>query len=311
MDTAAGLPQSLPRDDLGREVKLARAPQRIVVIGPGATETVFALGAGSRLVGRDSASDYPPGRFPSGVRGVAVVGDFSGPFLESTIAARPDFMIVQGETYGRARIEDWQKKCGVPVAALSATNVEGVVQGIEKIGAWLGFGSRAKAIASRIGGARNVLASFLDDPKPLAFFEVGRRPLWTAGRNTLIDDVMRHGSFWDNVAKVSGYQQYSMETLLADQPRYYIVTTSRVNAQLGRNQLRFARGSPALYAGEYERVLKELRFEPGLKNLKCVQEGRVVVVPADWVLRPGPRLAKGIRELISQHLALDAKAARK
>jgi iron complex transport system substrate-binding protein len=97
---------------LGRTITLKSVPQRIVTIGPGATEMIFALGAGSRLVGRDSSSDYPPGQRPRGVQGVPVVGDFSGPFVESTVAARPDLIIVQGETYGRLAEENRCCRCG-------------------------------------------------------------------------------------------------------------------------------------------------------------------------------------------------------
>jgi iron complex transport system substrate-binding protein len=300
---AVRLPQSLPRDDLGREVRLAQVPQRVVVIGPGATEAVFALGAGSRLVGRDSASDYPSGRFPAGVQGVKVVGDFTGPFLESTIAERPDFIIVQGETYGRARIEDWQKKCGVPVAALSATTVEDVARGIEKMGAWLGTVDKAKPVADTLRQTPAV-------SKPAAaeaFFEVGRKPLWTAGRETLIDDVMKRAVLSNVARSVASYQQYGLETLLARQPAVYIVTTGRANAALRPGQAQFAGASPTLFARERSRVLAELRREPALKQLQCVQRGRVLVVPADWVLRPGPRLANGINELKSQYSALDAQ----
>ncbi|HVF11227.1 MAG TPA: hypothetical protein VNA16_10510, partial [Abditibacteriaceae bacterium] len=73
---------SLPRDDLGRAIKLKSVPRRIVTIGPGATETIFALGAGDRLVGRDSGSDYPPDE----VKRVPIVANFAGPFFEKTAA---------------------------------------------------------------------------------------------------------------------------------------------------------------------------------------------------------------------------------
>ena len=46
-------------DGLGREVKLDSPAQRVVSLAPSNTEILFALGAGSQLVGRDEISDYP------------------------------------------------------------------------------------------------------------------------------------------------------------------------------------------------------------------------------------------------------------
>jgi iron complex transport system substrate-binding protein len=190
---------ALPADDLGRTINLKSVPQRIVTIGPGATEMIFALGAGDRLMGRDSSSDYPSSKRPRGVQGVPVVGDFSGPFVESTVATRPDLIIVQGETYGRARIEDWQKKIGVPVAALSATSVDGVADGLKKVGAWIQAPVPAQNLASRLYLQRK-------DPRSVAaFFEVGRKPLWTAGRGTLIDDILNRAGFTNAARDVASY----------------------------------------------------------------------------------------------------------
>ena len=54
--TAAGLSGI---DELGKEVKLAAAPQRIVSLTPSNTEILFALGLGSKVIGVDAISNYP------------------------------------------------------------------------------------------------------------------------------------------------------------------------------------------------------------------------------------------------------------
>ena len=46
-------------DDSGAQTSFAAPPQRIVSLNTGHTETVFALGAGDRLVAVDSYSNYP------------------------------------------------------------------------------------------------------------------------------------------------------------------------------------------------------------------------------------------------------------
>ena len=46
-------------DGLGREVKLDAPAQHVVSLAPSNTEILFAVGAGSQVVGRDEFSDYP------------------------------------------------------------------------------------------------------------------------------------------------------------------------------------------------------------------------------------------------------------
>ena len=259
-------------DDLGRVIKLERTPRRIVTIGPGATEIIFALGAGARLVGRDSASDYPPPALQ-----VPVVANFAGPFFEKAAAVRPDLIILQGETYDAARAAAWQQKCGAPIAVLAPHTIRGLREGIEKIGSWLDLKDKARVLNARLADAMNQREGTPKAKKRLqAFVEVSRSPLFTAGAGTLIDDVMRAADL-DNMARdIKSYKQYNLESLIAKDPDVYIVTESQPHQV---------------------RVLKELRAHPILRNLKCVRGGRVIVLPSDLLLRPGPRLGTGIAML--------------
>ena len=273
--------QTFPKDDLGREVNLKSPAQRVVCIGPGATETIFALDAGAQLVGRDQVSDYPAAALK-----VPIVGDYTGPFIEKVIAAKPDLVIVQGETYDRARAEIWQQRIGAPVAILVPTSVRKFEQDVVKTSAWLGLKKSFKvSIYPRTGHRVGVPA----------FFEVGRSPLWTAGSGTLINDVM-HIAGLDNVARVNGYKQFNIEKLLALQPYVYIVPVA-------------AETPPK----EYPRLLSELKKDRVLGRLKCVQENRVIFINSDWILRAGPRLQQGLQKLAERgdqlSLQLDSSQA--
>ena len=278
---------STPRDDLGRVVELKRVPQRLVVLGPGAVETIFALGMEAKLVGRDSASDYP-----AAAKSIAVSGDFQGPNLEKTVALKPDLVIMVGETWGRDRVETWQKQIGAPVACLSATTLEGVAQGMQKIAQWTG------AEPAKFANILRQSSQNAPDAGATALFEIQRSPLWAAGNNTLVNDVMR-ASGLRNAARVEGYKQLNMENLLTQQPQFYVVSSNALKTPADvQNKL----------VAERQRVLEVLRRAPGIKSLKCVREGRVLVVPADWALRPGPRLSLAIAALREQMRAFQMNA---
>ena len=65
------------KDSLGNVVKLESPPRRIISLAPSITETLFAIGAGDRVVGVTTFDDYPPE-----VKRIFKVGGFSNPNLE-------------------------------------------------------------------------------------------------------------------------------------------------------------------------------------------------------------------------------------
>ena len=75
-------------DSSGNVVTLPHPAQRIVSLAPHLTELLFAVGAGGRIVGTVSYSDYPPAakRIPN-------VGGYSELDLERIVALRPDLIV--------------------------------------------------------------------------------------------------------------------------------------------------------------------------------------------------------------------------
>jgi ABC-type Fe3+-hydroxamate transport system substrate-binding protein len=263
-----------PKDDLDRSINLKAPAQRVVCIGPGATEAIFALGAGEKLVGRDQISDYP-----AATKNIPIVGDYVGPSVEKVIALRPDLVIIQGETYDKARVENWQQKTGVPVATLVPLNVEQARRGIEKIAAWLDATEKLAEVTKEFRALPPVKVR-----GRTAFYEVQRSPLWTAGKGTLISDEMKVLGLKNVAQHLTSYKAFNIESLLKSDPDFYIV---------------------AMEEPDYQKALRELRSTPALKNLSAVRAGRVLVADADYVLRPGPRLPLGIQQMAKEISRLD------
>src|SRR5664280_3170793 len=79
-------------DGLGRTVTLPGPAQRVVSLAPSNTEILFAVGAGSQVVGRDSFSDYPPQ-----AKSLPDIGGSMGNFnTEAILALHPD-LVLAGE----------------------------------------------------------------------------------------------------------------------------------------------------------------------------------------------------------------------
>ncbi len=88
--TTDSVPQSLTfTDGLGRTITLETTPQRIVSLAPSNTEILFAVGAGSQVIGRDEFSDYPPEAASIG----SIGGSFGEYNAEAILALEPDLVL--------------------------------------------------------------------------------------------------------------------------------------------------------------------------------------------------------------------------
>src|SRR5262245_39659192 len=94
-------PPDPPCDDLGRTIRLAAPPRRLVSLVPSLTELVCALGRADRLVGVTRYCCEPA----DAVASVAKVGGTKNPDLAAIIGLAPDLVLVNAE---ENRQEDFQ-----------------------------------------------------------------------------------------------------------------------------------------------------------------------------------------------------------
>src|SRR6185437_3073898 len=80
----AGYPVTVT-DDAGRQVTFQAPPQRIISLSPGHTETLYALGAGDRVIVTDTYSDYPAENKPK-----AKLTTYPKPNVEEIVSLQPD-----------------------------------------------------------------------------------------------------------------------------------------------------------------------------------------------------------------------------
>ena len=85
----AGGPQRIVTDDSGRKVSVGAAPLRIVSLAPGATELLFAAGAGAQVIATVEYSDEPPA-----ARKIPRIGDVAAVDMERLVSLHPDVVVV-------------------------------------------------------------------------------------------------------------------------------------------------------------------------------------------------------------------------
>ena len=141
------------------------------------------------------------------------------------------------------------------------------------LGRVLGVPDKGAAVVTKMKADLAEIERRVATEKPKrVFVEIGWDPLYTAGGDTLIDDlVTRAGGV--NVVKASGYVGYSVEQLVKDQPDVYLGTKSSIGDPLA------------------------LESRPGYAALSAVQAGSIYLLDDNVVSRPGPRIVEGVREI--------------
>ncbi len=119
-------------DDRGRSVRLNHSARRIISLSPNITELVFAAGAGDKLVGVSSYSDYP-----DVAKFIPSIGDSSSLDLERIVALKPDLVISWGSGNKVSDI-DKLERLGLTVFVTEATNLEDIPRLLRKTGTLAG-----------------------------------------------------------------------------------------------------------------------------------------------------------------------------
>ncbi len=258
-------------DQLGRRVQVPAAPQRLVTMAASLTEMVFALGLGSRLVGVEQFSDYPPA-----ARKLPKIGSYITPDLERIVALRPDLCLAIKDGNPR-QVVDRLQTLGIPVYVVDPRNLPGVIATLKTIGHLLGAGVKADALAAALSRRYQRIKDLAARVRhrPRVFFQIGLSPIVSAGSHTFLDELITTAGGLNLAAGQTPYPRFSREQVLALQPEVIIITS-------------MARG------GAFEQV--KAGWERW-QNLPAARNHRIFLVDSDLVDRPSPRLLNGLELL--------------
>lgn len=172
------------RDDTGQEIRLVAPAKRIVTLAPHAAELVFAAGAGDRLVGTVSFSDYPPA-----AKKVTQVGGYDKFDLEAIAALKPDLIIAWQSGNPPAQVERL-KALGYTVFVQQPDHLEDVARHLEALGQLAGTEGVANVAAVRFRERLAALRAYSAKPPVRVFYQVWKSPLMTVGGSQIISDVI-------------------------------------------------------------------------------------------------------------------------
>ncbi len=272
---AANFPVTV-KDDLGTSITINEKPERIISLAPSNTEILYALGLEDKIVGVTTYADYPA---------VAAekdkIGSIIEPSIEKIVALEPDIVVASDinkmQTYKRL------KELGLNVVGFKAKNVDEAIQIIKRMGKVTGKGEKAQEIVTdmyiQLAEISNMVEKYVQGKsKPKVFYELWHDPLYTAGKNTFVDDLINLAGGINIGADARGeWPQYSLEKLLTENPGVYIAI---------------------LHSTPEGVTAKEIKNRDRYGTLKAVRNDRVYIVDQNIVSRPSPRLIEGLKAFV-------------
>lgn len=259
-------------DFAGRQVRLEQPAQRIVALAPHTVENAFAAGAGDKLVGAVSHSDYP-----EAARDIPRVGSYQAWSLESIIAQQPDLVLMWGSGNGLDGLPTLER-LGIPVYVSEPRRLEEIPRTLRAIGLLAGTGEVAEQRANAFERELKRLRREYGREQPVSvFYEVWNKPLQTLNGEHYISDV---------IALCGGRNVFDD----AD----YLAPKINVEAVLARDpQVILASGMGAARP----EWLDEWQAYP---HLRAVRNRALFFIHPDLLQRPTTRLLQGARTMCEQ-----------
>jgi len=260
-------------DETGRRVTVPTDVRRIVSLAPNLTETIYALGAESRLAGDTDYCDVPPD-----ARTKPHVGSPTSPSLEAIVGLKPD-LVLASTTINRRETVDALEHLGVAVYATDPHTIDGLLAGIEHLAGILGIAQQGHelvtSLQARLATIQTALAG---QPNCRVLFVVWDDPLISIGPHTFIADALRRAGAESVVETTQNWPHVSLESIVHSQPEYLIFVGDH---------------------GDEVPALSDLRARPVWRDLNAVKQGKIAVVSGE-VDRPSPGLVDAIENLAKQ-----------
>ena len=171
------------KDDLGNSVRLEQPAARIVSLAPHLTEMVFAAGAGDKLIGVVSYSDYPPAALD-----IPIIGSYNSINYEALVALQSDLVLIWNSGNGEALAERLES-LGLTVFVSEPKRLPDIARSINKIGILSGTVAAAEKAAQKYLTRYQALVSNNGNKAPVnVFIEVWHEPMMTVNGTHIISD---------------------------------------------------------------------------------------------------------------------------
>ncbi|HUI90606.1 MAG TPA: helical backbone metal receptor [Chitinivibrionales bacterium] len=259
---------------------------RIISFAPSITETLFALGAGDRVVGVTRYCNYPPQ-----VKNLPKIGDYLNPNYEMILRLKPDLVLLLKQ---HSSLSEFLAVNRISGKVIENENVKEILQSFTVIGEICGKTKQADSIKASIMAELSGVCA--PEHRPKILFCIGRdnpgsgriSKVYLAGPKSFYNELM-HDAGGENVYRDSlfSYPTFSSEGVIRLAPDIIIDVMASVSGT-----------SREKATNDW----KELAVVPAVVN------GLVFCPAGDYLSIPGPRLGlvfndirKAVQKFQQQH----------
>lgn len=252
-------------DDSGRPIHLSAPARRILSLAPHVTELIFAAGAGSKLVGVTTFSDYP-----EAAKKIPLVGDYGKIDAERILAIKPDLVIGWQSGNSPADIASLER-LGIPVFLTEPRRLEDIPRLLGAIGELAGTQAPAAVAANEFRTKSDILRQeYAGRPPVRVFYEIWHEPLMTINGDHLISAVIDLCGGRNLFSRAGGLTPtISIEDVLAGNPQAVVASHS-------------------------------LQGWQAYPRLDAVRHGNLFYLHPDLIQRQTPRILEGARQMCAQ-----------
>lgn len=272
--TRAAFPLAIQRSD-GKTLTIANPPSRIVSLSPGATETLFALGAEKSLVAVDKNADYP-----DGAKNFATKVDAYEPNIEAIRALNPDLVIMASDTGGLlAKLDDLKIPVLYQDINTDITDIDGVLGQIALLGQITGTteqsGPLVQQLAERVGKVKSAVAGISSAVAPSVYHELDST-FYSASNKTFVGNIydILHATNIAGDGNGVAYPQLTQEAIIAANPKVIVLADEAFGV-----------------------TIDSVKARPGWGAIDAVKNNQVFAVDPNIISRPGPRIVDALETI--------------
>ena len=269
-------------DNYGREVTISEQPERVLTLGPNCTELFAALGLEDYVIGRSlvNHSRGPLDEYADAVNGIPELNHGSAT-REAILSSGADFIYaIDWEISDTGCNIDEAGEYGMNVYGNSAATLEQQYQEILDIGKIFGVEDAAESFVAdqraRIEELQTAVAG--GEPVDVLVYDSGSNGVFTcSGSNfeTLLIELAGGHNIFDDLTDQQ-WVTVSYEEVLARDPDIILIHDY---------------DSPSV-----EAKIAEIKSDPTLSQLECVQNSRFAAITLESVL-PGDRMAYAVESM--------------
>lgn len=262
-------------DSRGVEITLESAPRSIVSLSPANTEILYALGAGAQIIAVSEYCNYPEEalskqQLPTGEK----------LSVEALIALKPDMVFMSKMNAMEDQIVQMEQ-AGIKVVVTEANSLDETYAMIRLVGQAIGKGKEADELVAGMQDSFAALKKKAEGRKPKSvYIEVSplQYGLWSCGRETFMQELLDIVGAKNIFEDVTGWSAVSEEQVIERNPDIIVTTLSPLTG--------------------IEDPVGEIMGRSNWSEITAVKEGRVYMLDADMLSRPGPRLVDAAKELL-------------